>query len=41
MQGIEQPFFSELRTKQQTGYIVMSDAEDLRRIDSRLQLLAV
>jgi insulysin len=29
--GIQEPFFSELRTKQQTGYIVASDDQDVER----------
>lgn len=29
MQAIKEPFFRELRTKQQTGYIVLSQAEEL------------
>lgn len=31
MKGMSEPFFSELRTRQQTGYIVMSDGQDLER----------
>lgn len=31
MQGIKEPFFSTLRTKQQTGYIVFSKAEELEQ----------
>lgn len=31
MQGISEPFFSELRTKQQTGYIVFSQGQDIER----------
>lgn len=31
MQAIKEPFFTNLRTQQQTGYIVLSDAEDLER----------
>lgn len=30
-QGMNEPFFSELRTKQQTGYIVFNNADELER----------
>lgn len=31
MQGIEQSFFATLRTKQQTGYIVFSDEQEIKK----------
>lgn len=31
MQAIKEPFFNTLRTKQQTGYIVMSDGEEVEK----------
>jgi insulysin len=31
MKGMSEPFFSQLRTKQQTGYIVLNDGQDVER----------
>jgi insulysin len=32
MKAMEEPFFSDLRTKQQTGYIVFSSGEEIERV---------